>query len=325
MGQQILYTSTLGGYLTAPKLSKKLYEAALPMMRFRQFCSFKEAWGKGRGESVLFDRFSNISTAGGTLVETSTIPRHNIVFSQGTLTVTEYGNAMGKTAKLESLADFDINNPMHRALRNDMAKTIDNAVGAQFQDTLAKYVCITSSTSTLSTNGTASASATSNLNAWHIKNVTDQLKKWNVEPFPDGNYVCIASVGAIRGILDDSSTGGWIDANRYAGSKRLFTGEVGEMHGVRFLQENNVLSNAIGNSTAYGEAVIFGQETVQEAVSIPEEIRVDTPRDFGRDMGVAWYMIGGWRIIWCGYLGDGTGSFSTANGWVPHIIHITST
>ena len=52
-----------------------------------QFVSYKEAGGKGKGESVLFDRFSNISTSGGTLSETATIPRHNIVFSQGTLTI----------------------------------------------------------------------------------------------------------------------------------------------------------------------------------------------------------------------------------------------
>ena len=86
-GQQLLVTNSLGGYSTVPKLSKKLWEATQPMLRFQQFVSFKEAWGKGKGETVLFDRVSNITTAGGTLSETSTIPRNNIVLGQGTLTL----------------------------------------------------------------------------------------------------------------------------------------------------------------------------------------------------------------------------------------------
>jgi len=239
--------------------------------------------------------------------------------SQG-IRYTEVGNAIGKTLKLEALADFDVNNPIHRALRDDQRKTIDSLVATQFKDTLARYTCVTATTSTLGTAGTFLATATSNLNLYHIKQLTDQLQKWNVEPFEDGDYVCIASVAALRGIKDDTSTGGWVDASRYAGSKALFKGEVGEIMGVRFIPDTAVLSNAVGNAASYGEAMIFGQDTVQEAVAIPEEIRVDTPRDFGRDLASCWYGLMGWEIIWCG-TGD---TLSEANGWVPHIIYVGS-
>jgi N4-gp56 family major capsid protein len=319
-GQQLLVTNTLGGYSTCPKLTKKLWAATNPLFRFRQFVSYKEAAGKGKGETTLFDRYSNISTSGGTLSETATIPRHNIVFSQGTLTLQEVGNAIGKTLKLETLSDFDINNPLHKALRNDQAKTIDTLVAAQFKDSLARYVCETTTSGALTTNGAFGTTATADLNLYHLKQLTDQLQKWNIEPFDDGSYVCIASVAALRGIKDDTSTGGWVDANRYAGSKRLFTGEVGEIMGVRFIPDTAVMSNVVGNASSHGEAVIFGQDTVQEAVAVPPEIRVDTPRDFGRDLAVAWYGIMAWEIIWCG-TGD---TLSEASGWVPHIIYVGS-
>lgn len=319
-GQQLLVTNTLGGYSTCPKLTKKLWEATNPLWRFRQFVSYKEAGGRGKGESLLFDRSSNISTAGGTLAETATIPRHNIVFSQGTLTLMEVGNAIGKTLKLETLSDFDINDPVHKALRNDQKKTIDTLVANQFKDSLARYTCVTTTSGTLGTAGTFLGTATADLNLYHLKQLTDQLQKWNVEPMDDGDYVCIASVAALRGIKDDTSTGGWVDANRYAGSKRLFNGEVGEIMGVRFIPDTAVLSNIVGNGSSHGEAVIFGQDTVQEMVAIPEEIRVDTPRDFGRDLASCWYGIMGWEIIWCG-TGD---TLSEANGWVPHIIYAGS-
>lgn len=47
------------------------------------------AIGKNRGDSVLFDKISNITTAGGTLNETATISKRNYTLTQGTLTVNE--------------------------------------------------------------------------------------------------------------------------------------------------------------------------------------------------------------------------------------------
>lgn len=44
----------------------------------------KEAIGKGRGETWNFDKTGNVSTQGGTLVETNTIPETQFVTNQGT-------------------------------------------------------------------------------------------------------------------------------------------------------------------------------------------------------------------------------------------------
>lgn len=321
-GQQVLAVNTLGGYSVATRLSKQMRQAVLPLCKFRQFVSVKEAWGKNKGQTVQFDRVSLISTAGGTLTETSTIPRHNIVIGTGTLTLSEWGNAIGKTLKLTALSQLDMNNPIHKALTDDEKLTLDAAVGAQFKDTMARYVAVTGSSYNLATNGTASATATCNLSKYHVENITDQLKIWNVPPFPDGKYACIASIKAMRGLKDDTATGGWVDAARYAGSKRLYSGEVGEYMQVRFMEETNVLSNTIGNASAYGEAVFFGPETVVEGIAIPEEIRVDTPKDFGRDMATAWYGILGFKIMWCS--ATDSESVDTTKGWVPRIVYVTS-
>jgi len=319
-GMQLLASNTLGGYIVVPTLSKKLQQPTWPICKFRQFVGYKEAFGKNAGESVVFDRFTHINTAGGTLSETSTIPRNNIVFSQGTLTVVEYGNAIGRTKKLEVLGQLNVDSPINQALRRDAQSVLDSAVADQFKDTLARYVCVTTASYTMTTNGTFGGTATADLNKYHIGNLVDQLKKWNVPTFPDGSYVCIASVAALRGIKNDTSTGGWIDAARYAGSGKLWTGEVGMYDNVRFVEETNVLSNAIGSATANGEAVIFGPGAVMEAVAMPEQVILDTPRDFGRDVGVGWYFIGGWKIIWCGS-GE---TVDATSGYVPRAIYVGS-
>jgi hypothetical protein len=51
MGQEWV-TATLGGSLANPKLSKELREAAQPLMKFRQFATVKEAFGKGVADTV---------------------------------------------------------------------------------------------------------------------------------------------------------------------------------------------------------------------------------------------------------------------------------
>ena len=89
MGQQLWVVNSLGGYLSNNVLSKQIRHAAQPIMKFRQFVIAEPAAGKNRGDKVLFNKISNISTAGGTLSETDTIPKRNYTILQGSLTVNE--------------------------------------------------------------------------------------------------------------------------------------------------------------------------------------------------------------------------------------------
>jgi hypothetical protein len=42
---------------------------------------------------------------------------------------------------------------------------------------------------------------------------------------------------------------------------------------------------------------VLGEDTVAEALAIPEEIRGKIPTDYGRSRGVAWYYLGGFGLI----------------------------
>jgi hypothetical protein len=69
----------------------------------------------------------------------------------------------------------------------------------------------------------------------------------------------------------------------------------------------------LGSGTAYGEAVFFGADAIREGIVIPEEIRIDLPKDFGRDQGIAWYYLGGFVKTW-----------DYATDTEEHIVHVTS-
>jgi hypothetical protein len=40
----------------------------------------------------------------------------------------------------------------------------------------------------------------------------------------------------------------------------------------------------------------FGEDTVAEALVVPEEMRGKIPSDYGRAKGIAWYYLGGFAL-----------------------------
>jgi hypothetical protein len=289
---QLWVTSSLGGYLAAPFLSKQVRNAAQPLMRFSQFCITKEEFGKGKGESCLFDKVGNVATAGGTLVETTTMPSTQFVVTQGTLTLTEYGNSAPVTGKLLALADIDVKTPVIKALKNDQAKVLDAAVEAEMDSCNIRYVASTASTGNFTTNGTATLSASVGMNAYHLKTIVDYLMGTLNAPPADGEfYFGILTVAAARD-LHDALEGIW----KY--TQYPVNGELGKYYKARLVRDTYSMDNSIGVSNVTGEAYFFGDEAVAEGVAIPAEIRTEPAKDFGRSNAFAWYAICGYEKIW---------------------------
>ena len=309
MSQQIWATSALGGYLSNNVLSKQIRHATQPLMKFRQFVTPEGAIGKNRGDKVFFNKISNISTAGGTLTETSTIPKSNYTIVQSTLTVNEYGNAVPWTQKAQVLADIQVPDLVKTVLRNDMAKVLDSAAAAEFKTSVCKATFVTTASTTFhsATSGTC-GSAGASMSDKNVRDVIDKMKTLNIPRYDGNNYVCLASTVSIRGLYD------FFEAKAIQTTmKPLYNGEIGQYYGCRFIEETNILKNTIGTGSVYGEAIFFGGDAVREGIVVPEDIRIDLPKDFGRDQAIAWYYLGGFKIAW-DYSNDGE----------TRIIHCTS-
>lgn len=248
-------------------------------------------------------------------METNTIPETNFVTNQGTGQIFEYGNSIPFTQKLMNLGQFQLEPVTEQKLRDDMVKVLESACGTQYIAT--DFVAVNSASGTVifSTNGTASATATANLSGTNVRAIVDYMKKKLIPKYDGRNYVCIASVAALSGMHSDTSTGGWVDVSKYTVqfSTNIFNGEVGNYYMTRFVEETGFLSNTIGSGSAYGQAIFFGSDIVYEAVAVPEEIRVKIPTDFGRDQGLAWYALLGFKLVW---------SYTTDAE--QHLVYVTS-
>ena len=314
MPQQQWQISADGGYLANPRISERLRFVTQPLMKFRQFVRPEPGFGKKKGDTLLFDRVSNVATAGGPISELENMPETNVTFTQGSLVVKEYGNSIPWSGKLEDLSEFDVENIWLRALRDDAAKTLDKQVAGQFVATNLTYVPTgtdSAPTDSFDSGGVAHAAAR-NISTFDVKEIVDNMKSPYLVPFYDGeNYMAIVSVKAGRRIKDDPD---FEDAVKYGDPERLFTGEIGRYYGVRFVEETNYLSSTLGTQTFNGSAVFFGADPVIEGIVVPLEMRMKIPTDYGRDKGLAWYFLGGWQITW-----------STSNNGEVKVVYVTST
>ncbi|MBF0524673.1 MAG: phage major capsid protein [Deltaproteobacteria bacterium] len=291
MAGQLWMVNSLGGYLYSPHLSRKLREQAQTLCKFRQFCDIKESFGSQRGDTVNWEKVSNISTAGGVLVETSTIPKHQFNITKGTLSLDEYGNAIPYTQKVKALSEFKIDSVIGQRLRDDQVKVLDSAIEAEFNQCKWRYVATgTAAGSVSGMNGVPVGTCGSQLNSLHARKIIDFMLANNVPYFDGEGYAAILSVDAASGLYSSLE-----QVMQY--TKFPQNGEIGRYYNCRFIRETNSLNNNIGAGGAYGEAYFFGAETVMEAVAVPEELRTMSD-DFGRSLAMAWYSILGFKIMW---------------------------
>lgn len=295
MSGQVWATNSLGGYMYSLNLSKKFRHALQPTMRFRQFCDLQNLAksGKRRGQTHTWDVFSNVATGGTVLTETNTIPETNFTIQQGTLTVNEYGNSVPYSGVLDDLSLVPLKPIVTRTLRNDASKAIDTAAEAQFTLTPLRAAASggTSTTAiTLATTGTQTTTTSVAFAKGHAKAISDTMKERNIPAYTHGDYYAIAHPSTLRTFKNDLES---IKQYTGEGFKMIINGEVGRYENTRYVEQTHIAKA----STTYTDWIYFmGEETVGEAVVVPEEIRGKIPGDFGRSMGVAWYYLGGFGL-----------------------------
>lgn len=298
MAGQIWVTNTLGGYMYSESLSKVLRYAVQPMVKFRQFADIKDAavQGKGKGDTFHWNVYSDVATQGTSLTETSTMPETNFTITQGTMTITEYGNSVPYTSKLDDLSEHPVKEVINKVLKNDAKKAFDIAAHAQFNATPLRVVPTAgtnTSAVTLTTNGTATLTNNVALGKDHVKAIVDIMKERNIPPYMNDDYVSVGWPTTYRQLKNDLEA---IKMYTESGFGMILNGEIGRYENVRFVEQTNIAKSGFSTNKS-GWAYFFGNDTVAEGIAVPEEMRGKIPTDFGRSRGIAWYYLGGFGIV----------------------------
>lgn len=302
-----------GGYLYADQLSDNLRMQVQALTKFRQFCDAKDGSQKGlnRGDTFAWDVFTPLGRRGTRLQENETMPESGFTIRQGSLTVTEFGQAVPYSAKLTSLAKHDVINIIDKALKNDARLCFDAEAYIQFDAGVLTVAPTGGNSATAVTLETTGCTITNNIAMAkeHVKAISDVMKERNIPPFMGDDYFAISHPTTLRGVKNGLES---IHLYTETGLGRIMRGEIGRYESFRFVEQNSIPKGGAVNSLTFdpiqGVAApwanalsswcyFFGEDTVTEAVCIPEEIRAKLAGDYGRSKGIAWYYMGGFGLV----------------------------
>jgi N4-gp56 family major capsid protein len=299
MAGQLWMTDTLGGYMYSDNLSKELRHAVQPLVKFRQFADIKDAahQGKSKGDTFHWNVYGDVATQGTSLVETTVMPETNFTITQGTLTIDEFGNSVPYTSKLDDLSEHPVKEVIHKVLKHDAKKAFDLEAHAQFDATPLRVTPEGGTSTTaldLATNGTAAGTNTGiELSKEFVKVIVDTMKERNIPAYAADDYAALAHPTTFRYLKNElESIHQYVDR----GFTMILNGEIGRYEGVRFIEQTNIAKEGWGGGVT-DFAFFFGDDTVAEAIAVPEEMRGKIPSDYGRSRGVAYYYLGGFGLV----------------------------
>lgn len=296
-------------------LSSDVRMAAIAMTVCTPFSKPVDGYGGGKGSNVTITRVSNVAVpSDDSLVELERIPEDTLSLSTQAISVVERGRAIPYTSLSLDLAHFDVESAIQKKLRDQLALRLDQLCATAFKVGKVKAIPDAIASLTMDTDGTASTTAASNLNVYHMEQLRDQLfSTYNVMPYEGGDYVMIASTKACRGIKRDPN---WEKWKTYQEPEAKFNSEIGKIESIRVVESNNTnaFSGSLGTGSVLGEAVVFGDDPIAMASVQDPELRAKESEDYGRSKGVAWYGIYGYDQIWK----------DSATAGEARVIHVTS-
>lgn len=133
-------------------------------------------------------------------------------------------------------------------------------------DTIVRNVIATAGTQQ---NAAASAHwtavpATATFGISELRKAVRTLLRNDTREMEDGTFVAVIHPDTLYDIQGDTTTGGWIDSNKYVseGANKIYNGEVGKLYGVKFLMSSNgyVRGTGVTTSGSVYTTSVFGRD-----------------------------------------------------------------
>jgi N4-gp56 family major capsid protein len=289
--------------------SKEIEFKALPNMRFFQFASAKTELGVTPGLTIQMLTYDNLKL-GGNLTEGTKMTTQALSSSMKSITVSEKGNAVQVSELLIQSSFDDIMASATTLLGRDYALVLD----CQLRDTALSGTNVVYARKSDGTKIATRATLddTCILKVSTVKDAVEILATNNAPKYQGANWICFVHPHQSRSLRDDPA---WIEASKYGKPDQLFTGEIGMIDDVKFI-ETTLMSNGVApvddpsyklalvkgqgttpNATNVYQSVIFGDNYFAVAFALPVELRDNGVIDFQREHGLAWYAIWGTGLL----------------------------
>ena len=185
------------------------------------------------GKTIEFRKFAPLAKAVTPLTEGVTPDGKSLTVTAVTATVSQYGDYITQSDVLELTALDNTIIEATKLLGKQAGSTLDTVVRNVLQSGTNVTYCpkIVSGAET-AVNSRANLDATAQLTVDVVQQVVAKLRAQNA-PTINGKYIGIVHPYVAYDLMRDPE---WIDAHKYAQPENLYTGEIGEIAGVRFVQ-----------------------------------------------------------------------------------------
>jgi N4-gp56 family major capsid protein len=251
----------------------------------------KPALTTNPGDTVTFQFHNDLSPATTSLNESTDVSRVQMSSTKVDVTLDEYGNAVGLTARLRATGLMDVD----AATANVIAWNVLESVDAIARDVLVagQNVRYAGAKSAL-TDLTGSDVVTSA----DIRYVVAKMRGRSAVPSKGQYYVSFIHPDVahdLRAEAGDSSK--FREAHIYASPETIFAGEVGEYEGAVFVETPRAklyTDGGSGNVDAYA-TLFVAQEALAKAVAIePHVVQSPVTDNLRRFPGLGWYGLFGY-------------------------------
>lgn len=186
------------------------------------------------GKTIEFRKFAPLAKATTPLTEGVTPDGKSLTVSTITATVNQYGDYITQSDVLELTALDNTILEATKLLGRQAGSTLDTVVRNVLVAGTNVTYCpkIGSDGSETAVTSRANLDATAQLTVDVVQQVVAKLRAQNA-PTIGGDYVAIIHPYVAYDLMRDPE---WIDAHKYAQPDNLYTGEIGKIAGVRFVQ-----------------------------------------------------------------------------------------
>ena len=186
------------------------------------------------GKTIEFRKFAPLAKATTPLTEGVTPDGKSLTVSTITSTVNQYGDYITQSDVLELTALDNTILEATKLLGRQAGATLDTVVRNVLQAGTNVTYCpkIGSDGTETAVTSRANLDATAQLTVDVVQQVVAKLRAQNA-PTISGDYVAIIHPYVAYDLMRDPE---WIDAHKYAQPDNLYTGEIGKIAGVRFVQ-----------------------------------------------------------------------------------------
>jgi len=266
---------------------------SLPVMR--SVADLRPVSMTNPGTTLKFAVYDNLTAATTALTETSDVTPVALGNpTQVTVTVTEYGNAVEQTEKVNLAAFSDIDTMIGDAIAYNAADTLDKLVATALTGgTVVKYGGSRTSTGTLT--------ASDVLSTTMLRKAQTTLLEASAQPRIGDLYTLFIHPRQAFDLRAETGSGGFVDIHKYTTENvgNLLTGTIGVLEGFQVVQTTRVPSAAEGASSAtVYKAVAVGKEALLEANVYDVQTVIAPQIDIlRRKSALGWKYFGGWGIF----------------------------